>query len=172
MERLEDTRFMTSPAANPYRAMLNGRDYREVIAETPERITDLVEKIGPSGMDRSYAPGKWSASQILAHLADCEIAFSFRLRQALAEPHHLIQPFDQEAWASVYPGMNTKHAPDVFRLLRSWNLALIGALRPDAFAKPVSHPERGAMTFQTLLETMAGHDLNHLGQLETIAGQA
>ena len=163
---------MSSPAANPYSAKLNGRDYREVIAETPDLLTNLVEKIGPSGMDRSYAPDKWSASHILAHLADCEIAFAFRLRQALAEPHHLVQPFDQDAWASIYPGMNTGHALEVFRLLRGWNLALVGALRPDAFSKPVSHPERGAMTFQTLLETMAGHDLNHLGQLETIASQA
>ncbi|MBV8832453.1 MAG: DinB family protein [Acidobacteriaceae bacterium] len=162
---------MSSPAANPYRAMLNGRDYREVIAETPERLTDLVEKIGPSGMERSYAEGKWSASQILAHLADCEIAFAFRLRQALAESHHLIQPFNQEAWASIYPGMNVSHALDVFRVVRAWNLAFVGALRADAFAKPVSHPERGAMTLQTILETIAGHDLNHLGQLETIAAQ-
>ena len=36
-------------------------------------------------------------------------------------------------------------------------------------SKPVTHPERGTMTFQTLLETMAGHDLNHLQQLETLA---
>jgi hypothetical protein len=35
----------------------------------------------------------------------------------------------------------------------------------------VTHPERGEMTFKTLVETMAGHDLNHLGQLERIAAR-
>jgi hypothetical protein len=35
--------------------------------------------------------------------------------------------------------------------------------------KPVTHPERGTMTFQTIVETMAGHDLNHLAQLKKIA---
>jgi hypothetical protein len=36
-------------------------------------------------------------------------------------------------------------------------------------SKPVTHPERGQMTFQVLIETMAGHDLNHLKQFESIA---
>jgi hypothetical protein len=46
---------------------------------------------------------------------------------------------------------------------------LIASLPPEAFAKPVSHPERGTMTFQAIVETMGGHDLNHLGQIERIA---
>ena len=35
--------------------------------------------------------------------------------------------------------------------------------------KKVNHPERGDMTFRTIVETMAGHDLNHLKQLDAIA---
>ena len=41
-------------------------------------------------------------------------------------------------------------------------------LPPDAGSKPVTHPERGSMTIQVLLETFAGHDLNHLQQLDAI----
>jgi hypothetical protein len=36
----------------------------------------------------------------------------------------------------------------------------------------VTHPERGTMTFQTIVETMAGHDRNHIKQIEAIAGQS
>ncbi len=161
----------TGRNANPYQSNLSGRDYREVMAETPDRLAQLTELLGPEGLNRSLAPGKWSAALIVAHLADCEIAFAFRLRQALAEPHHMIQPFDQDAWSTIYPSMRIDGALDVFRSVRKWNLVLAGALTPDAFTKPVSHPERGEMTFQILLETIAGHDLNHLKQLETIASQ-
>jgi hypothetical protein len=35
-------------------------------------------------------------------------------------------------------------------------------------SRPATHPERGTMTFWTIVETMAGHDLNHLGQLERL----
>jgi len=158
-------------SANPYQSYLFGRDYREVMAETPNRLTEVVQQLGPERLERSLAPGKWSAAVIIAHLADCEIAFAFRLRQALAESHHMIQPFDQDAWSSVYPSMRIDGALDVFRSVRKWNLLLIGSLPADAFTKPVSHPERGEMTFQVILETIAGHDLNHLAQLETIASQ-
>jgi len=46
---------------------------------------------------------------------------------------------------------------------------LLKNVPPATFSKPVTHPERGTMTFKVLLETMAGHDLNHLRQLEAIA---
>ena len=46
---------------------------------------------------------------------------------------------------------------------------LIAKMLPGSASKPVTHPERGTMTFQTIVETMAGHDLNHLAQLKHIA---
>lgn len=158
-----------STSANPYGKFLGNQNLHEVIAATPEQLAATVGQLGAGGLERSYAPGKWSARQILCHLADCEIAFAFRLRQALAEPHHVIQPFDQELWAKPYPALDAQTALHVFSTLRHWNLALIQTVSPEDRAKPVSHPERGKMTFQTIVETMAGHDLNHLRQLQTIA---
>jgi hypothetical protein len=156
---------------NPYASFLVNRDALQVAAETPGRLGDLAKKLGQSGMERSYAPGKWPARVILCHLADCEVTFAFRFRQALAEPNHVIQPFDQDAWARSYssPGLSGAAAVDAFSALRRWNLALLKSVPQATFSKPVTHPERGPMTFKGLLETMAGHDLNHLRQLEMIA---
>jgi hypothetical protein len=132
-------------------------------------LSELASALGSSGLERSTASGKWSARQILCHLADCEIAFGFRLRQALAEDFHIIQPFDQDLWARSYDAYSAAQALDAFSSARSWNVALIERLDAAALAKPLRHPERGDMTFQVLVETMAGHDLNHLKQLQTIA---
>jgi len=155
--------------ANPYATQLGGRDAREVIRETPRRLAALLEQLGPAGLDRSWAPGKWSARAILCHLADCELTFAFRLRQALAEPHHVIQPFDQDAWSKPYAALDGRAAVDAFCAMRRWNLALLDTLGAENFLKKLTHPERGEMTFQTVVETMGGHDLNHLKQLETAA---
>jgi hypothetical protein len=156
---------------NPYATHLGTRNPREVIAATPGMLRALAERLGPGGLERSLGPGKWPARAILCHLADCETAFAFRLRQTLAEPNHVIQPFDQDAWSQPYASLDAHAALETFDALRRWNLALIGTVGPDAWSKPVTHPERGAMTFQTIVETMAGHDLNHVRQLETIAAQ-
>ena len=104
--------------------------------------------------------------EILCHLADCEIVFAFRLRQTLAEPHHVIQPFDQDVWARNYTAYDAQSALAVFTAVRDFNTRLIASLPPEALSKPVSHPERGTMTFQTIVETMGGHDLNHVQQIE------
>ncbi|HEY2014523.1 MAG TPA: DinB family protein [Bryobacteraceae bacterium] len=157
---------------NPYASFLGNRDPREVIGETPGRLSELARQLGPEGMERSLAPGKWPARSIVCHLADCEVAFAFRLRQALAEAHHVCQPFDQDAWAQPYGALDGQTALATFSALRRWNQALLATVTPEQLAKKFTHPERGEMTFQTVVETMAGHDLNHLRQLETIAAQA
>jgi hypothetical protein len=156
---------------NPYASQLGNRDTVEVIAATPAQLKRLFETLGPVGMKESLAPGKWSARQILCHLADCELVFSFRLRQTLAEDRHVIQPFDQDKWADTYGAYEAAEALALFAAARQWNVKLVRAASPAMLAKPVNHPERGEMTFKTIVETMAGHDLNHLQQLETIAAR-
>ena len=156
---------------NPYASHLGQRKPLEVITQTSGRLESLLETIGPERAERAPAPGKWCAREILCHLADCETVFAFRLRQTLAEDHHIIQPFDQDKWAAQYRAFDTQAALAVFRIVRNWNLALLRSVAPSALDKPVNHPERGDMTFQVLIETMAGHDLNHIRQIEAIAGR-
>ena len=156
---------------NPYARFLGSRDPLTVLRETPVRLQGLTHAIGPTGVSVAPERGKWTASEILCHLADCEIAFGFRLRQILAEDNHVIQPFDQERWAGPYSGIAAAEALSAFSALRHWNLLLIEHALPFHADRPVTHPERGPMTFRTVVETMAGHDLNHKGQLERIAAK-
>jgi uncharacterized damage-inducible protein DinB len=154
---------------NPYASHLGNRNPREVIAETPQRLAALAERLGAAGMEHSPAPGKWSARQVLCHLADCEMVFAVRIRYALAEPHHVIQPFDQDVWAAPYASMTTQDALAAFASARHWNIALIDTLTKEQLAKRLTHPERGEMPLQAIIDTMGGHDLNHIAQIERIA---
>ena len=155
---------------NPYAKFLGGRPLESILAATASTLSTLIDKIGPDRATRPPAPGKWSPTEIVCHLADCEIAFAFRLRQTLAEDNHTIQPFDQEKWAVIYPGFAAAPALAAFTALRNWNLILVGEAMPASSGRRATHPERGAMTFATIVETMAGHDLNHIAQLERLAG--
>jgi hypothetical protein len=157
---------------NPYASFLGKQDPVQVIAASAAQLNSLLATIGPQRADHPPAPGKWSARQIMCHLADCETVFAFRLRQTLAEDHHVIQPFDQDKWAPSYKAYDLASAEAVFTAVRNWNLALIRSLEPSALSKTVTHPERGQMTFQVVVETMAGHDLNHIRQIEAIAARS
>ena len=159
---------------NPYARFLADQDPRAVLAATPGLVHQALCAMTPEQVEAPYAAPvagkqKWSPREIVAHLADCELAFAFRLRQTLAEDAPILQPFDQELWAHNYAAYDLPSALETFRASRAWNLRLIGSLSAAAFARPVTHPERGTMTFQTIIETMAGHDLNHLQQLQSVS---
>jgi hypothetical protein len=153
---------------NPYEKYLDGRTVETILAATVAEIASLLAAIGPEKAAQRPAPGKWSAAEIVCHLADCEADDVLRLRRTLAEEGPTLQLFDQEKWAAFYPGVSAQQALDVFSALRGWNLLLIRSALPNAATRLVTHPKRGTITFQTLVETMAGHDLNHLIQLRAL----
>ncbi len=154
---------------NPYEKFLDGQPPQAILPATPKAISTYLEVIGAERSSVPPALGKWSAAEIVSHLADCEIVFAFRLRQTLAEDNPTIQPFDQDKWAAQYSGIPAALALEAFTALRNWNLRLTQSALPAAAGRAMTHPERGTMTFQNVVETMAGHDLNHLAQLRRIA---
>jgi uncharacterized damage-inducible protein DinB len=161
---------MSAPATelNPYAGFLGDARPHDVLEMTAITIARLIRNSDAEQLTRAPAPGKWSIRDILCHLADTEITFAFRLRQTISEPHHVIQPFDQESWARPYGALDAHDALDAFSAIRRWNLLFIRAVGAGAESKPVRHPERGEMTFRTIIETMGGHDINHLRQIEKL----
>lgn len=157
---------------NPYAGFLEGRDATELLRAFPERLSQVVAQLDATAMESRLAPGKWTASEILCHLADCEIAFSFRWRQTLAEKDYVAQTFDQDRWAPRYPSTPGNAALQTFQALREWNVILLERLTPPDWRRTLSHPELGQFSFRELIEITAGHDLNHLAQLNTIASRA
>ena len=157
---------------NPYAAQLGNRDPIQVLESTASRLAEISKSLGGQRINQAPAPGKWSPREIITHLADCEITFAFRYRQALGEDNHVIQPFDQDKWAKLYGAYDAAQALSTFAALRNWNLTLIRSLGPEQLSKAVSHPERGNMVVRTIVETAAGHDINHLRQLEAIANKS
>jgi len=155
-------------ATHPYAQILGDRDPLDVLAETQKRIPAIAQALSPEGLKRSYAPGKWTAAQVLAHLADCEMAFGFRVRQIIADPELAIQTFDENRWARRYDRMEGLEAAQTFQALRAWNLSLFRLLDKEALNHEATHPERGPEKAETVIRIMAGHTLNHLAQLETI----
>jgi uncharacterized damage-inducible protein DinB len=154
---------------NPYAKYLAGRDPIQIIASTHAQLSKLAPRLPADQLALRTPSGKWNAREIVAHLADCELVFSFRLRQPLADDHPTLQPFDQDRWAARYANYDMTSALRLFGAAREWNRLLLDGVSAEERTRPVTHPERGTMTLWTIVETMAGHDLNHLQQIELLA---
>ena len=153
---------------NSYASCLGGRDPIDVMRRTPDELQRLLNGISPDAMSAPTAPGKWSLREILAHLADCEVIWAARIRHVLETPGVTVIPFDQDAWATRYAVYPADLALQTFLTLRAWNLALLTTVTDAEKGNTVTHPERGTFPLSELLESIGGHDRNHIVRLEEL----
>ena|SRR5579872_3030304 len=137
---------------------------------TPKKLAALLKSKSRKQLTRRPAPDKWSVAEIAAHLADAEIAISWRLRQILSTNGVPLQAYDQDSWASTfdYARRDPRQSLETFRVLRESNLALLKSVSRKLWDNHGMHQERGKETIAHVVSMVAGHDLNHLRQIETI----
>ncbi len=157
------------PAPLPYADLVGLQDPLSLLAATPGRIAELVRGWDAKRWSRTYAPGKWTAAQIVLHLAHDEIGWCNRVRLALADDAYSVQPYDGARWVDLEPANDPRAALDAFLALRRLNLKLYERIPRERRARPFAHPEMGEISIDWILRTLAGHDLHHLRHLQVIA---
>jgi len=152
---------------------VEGEDAMKVQATTPKRLAALTKNVSPAKLRKRPVRDKWSVTEILAHLGDAEIVTAWRIRSILGAPGTPIQAYDQNAWVAAgrYNERNPHQCLEVFRAVREANLTVLKSLKPAQWKHHGMHAERGEETIERILHMMAGHDLNHLKQIEAILGK-
>jgi hypothetical protein len=147
-----------------------GQDPMKVQAATLKKIERLIKGVPASKLRKPPAPGKWSVGEILTHLADAEIVTGWRLRQILGAPGTPIQAYDQDSWATAghYAKRDPRKSLELFGAVRAGNLALLKSLSPEQWKHHGMHAERGVETIEHIVRMMAGHDINHVKQIERV----
>jgi hypothetical protein len=147
-----------------------GKQPLVVQAATAKKLERLIKGVPTSKLRKRPAAGKWSVNEILAHLAEAEIVGGFRMRLILGAPGTPIAAFDQDAWVSSghYEKRDPRKSLEQFRVLREANLALLKSLTPEQWKHYGMHAERGQETIERVVLMFAGHDINHLKQIEQI----
>jgi uncharacterized damage-inducible protein DinB len=150
--------------------LIDGKDPLKVQQATARRLAAAIKGLDKKKLNQRPAPDKWSITEILAHLADAELVGSWRMRSVLGQNGVPLQAFDQDAWASTfkYQKSDPKRSLETFRLLRENNLAMLKKLPKDLWENYGQHSERGQEKISHIVRMFAGHDLNHLGQVEQI----
>lgn len=135
-----------------------------------ELIAATISGMSGSESDFSPAPGKWSARQIVAHLADTELVVAVRMRLTIAEETPSIAAFDQDRWAQAldYSERRMSDSLELLRAVRIANFELLRGLPATAFARKARHSERGEITLMDLLSIYTHHVENHAKQIEKI----
>jgi hypothetical protein len=147
-----------------------GHNPLKVQAATAKKLERLVKGLPASKLRKRPVPDKWSVAEIVAHVADTEIAVGWRLRSILASPGTAIQGFDQDAWVATghYEKRDPRKCIDQFGAAREANLILLKSLTPEQWKHSGMHSERGEESIEHIVNLICGHDINHLEQIEKI----
>ena len=150
--------------------VLGERDPIEVLAELDGWLDRRFSGVPEAALRRPEAPGKWSAAEVVQHLADSELVLGFRMRMILTEDRPAIQGYDQDKWAGVlrYPDVPLAEARAQLGALRTANLRVLRRLGPAEMARVGMHSERGPESLGHLTKLMGAHDLVHRRQIERI----
>jgi hypothetical protein len=147
-----------------------GKESLALQQAAPKKLAALLKGKNKKQLTRRPAPDKWSVAELVAHLADSEIAVAWRLRQILSNNGIPLQAYDQDSWASTfdYVHRDPKQSLEMFRVLRDSNVALLKAVPRKLWDNYGVHQERGNESVAHIVRLIAGHDLNHLQQIEKI----
>jgi uncharacterized damage-inducible protein DinB len=147
-----------------------GKDPLELQKQTPVVLAEVVAKASDEQLTRRPGNDKWSIGEILAHLAEDEIATAWRYRQMVEHTGLQLAGFDQDMWARMgdYASRVPQESLALFRLLRNANLQFLHQITPEQWECFGIHAERGRITIRDLVVHMAGHDANHIDQIRRI----
>ena len=149
----------------------DGKDPLTIQKQTANKLEKLIKPLNKKQLTKRPSPDKWSIAEILAHLADTELVGGWRMRLIMGSNGAPVPSFDQDVWAKTfdYSGREPKRSLEVFRILRENNLELLNSVPKNLWENYGMHEERGKETIAHIVRMFAGHDLNHLAQVEKIA---
>lgn len=146
---------------------------RELIARYEagyEEVVRSLEGFPAEQQTERPLPGKWSAREIVHHLADSEMTSAIRLRKLLAEESPLIQGYDQDAYAERlrYNERDTAPALEAFRLARATTAQLLAVMTDEDWSRAGHHTESGPYSAEDWLRIYAAHAHGHAAQIRRL----
>jgi len=129
-------------------------------------VSDALRGISDRELDARPAPGRWSAREIVHHLADSEMTSAIRLRRLLAEDRPMIQAYDQEEYARrLHYNRPIQASLDAFRAARQTTAEILDHLTETDWTREGTHSDSGRYTVERWLEIYAEHAHNHADQI-------
>ena len=122
-------------------------------------VADALEGATDTELDVHPAAGKWSAREIVHHLADSEMNSAIRLRMLLVHDRPTIQPYDQDEFARrLFYDRPIASSLEAFRLAHVTSAEILDRLKESAWRRAGTHPEHNGYTVEDWLTIYAAHD--------------
>jgi hypothetical protein len=135
-----------------------------------DEVVDSLKDFPTDSLTAHPIPGKWSAREIIHHLADSETVSGIRLRRLLSEDHPVIQGYDQDEYASLFKYNEREVAPalEALHAARATAAQLFERMSDEDWKREGIHSEHGRYTVEDWLTIYAAHARNHAMQIRAL----
>ena len=130
-------------------------------------VAEALLKITPEELDARPAPNRWTAREIVHHLADSEMTSAIRLRLLLAADRPAIAGYDQDEFARrLHYDTRSLHASlAAFQAARITTGEILERMSEADWQREGTHSELGRYTVEQWLEIYAAHAHGHAEQI-------
>jgi hypothetical protein len=135
-------------------------DGYRVVAEALAGATD-------EQLDARPEPGKWTARELVHHLADSEMTAATRLRLLVAIDNPLIHGYDQDRFAQrLYYDRPIAASLEAFKAARRSTVEILERMTDADWERAAgTHTEHGPFTAERWLELTSAHAHAHAAQI-------
>lgn len=129
-------------------------------------VAEALLGAGDDELDGRPAPGKWSAREVVHHLADSEMAAAVRLRLLLAIDRPAIVGYDQDELAGgLHYERPIESSLELFKAVRRATSEILERMTEADWAREGAPSARGRYTVTRWLEIYADHAHKHAEQI-------
>jgi hypothetical protein len=145
----------------------------ELIAEYAagyDEVLRSLENFPADSLTAHPLPEKWSACEIIHHLADSEMTSALRLRKLLTEENPIIYGYDEAFYAKRlnYNERDIAPALEAFRASRSTTAQILRTMSEEDWQRQGWHTESGLYSAEKWLRLYAAHAHNHASQIRRL----
>jgi|SRR5215471_6822172 len=140
------------------------------IRDTPQRLRAAVQGMSDAELDTPYREGGWTIRQVVHHVPESHMNAFVRFKLALTETNPTIKPYNEDAWVKLpdVPRAPIESSLTLLDALHQRWVALLEEMTPEDFARPLVHPDRGAVSLDWMLQLYAWHGPHHAAHAESV----
>jgi hypothetical protein len=142
----------------------------ENYTNTHLKLLEAIDGLTDDQLKYKPAPHKWSITEVLSHLADHSIVFSFRIRKVISETNVQQVAFQQDEWVQ-HTRANEGSAADILKLfeaLITYNTLLLSRLFQADWEKSALNAKGDPVRLATSFQSFIDHVHVHILQIERI----
>ena len=133
----------------------------------PRAVRTAVADMSPEQLRARPVAGKWSALEVVCHLADFDPIIADRIKRVLSHDRPSLLGADEALFAKTlaYHDRDVNEELTILEVTRAQLARILRSMPPEAFQRVGVHDERGELTVEKLLTLATNHIPHHVAFL-------